>query len=80
MGDLTDSQSDIASDSYSQTFAPKDAISTSLAAARLTGGAGLLVAAVQNTLLRENIGAFGIFTRFGSTVALFGTWHTTHEA
>ena len=77
MGDITDTQADMATDNYSYTFTPKDAISTTLSAAKLTGGAGLLVAAVQNTLLRENIGAFGVFTRFGSTVALFGTWHTT---
>jgi hypothetical protein len=72
MGDLTDTQADMVSENYSYTFHPKDAISTSFDAAKLTGGAGLLVAAVQNTLLRENIGAFGVFTRFGSTVALFG--------
>jgi len=71
MGDLTDTQADMVSENYSFTFTPKDAISTSFDAAKLTGGAGLLVAAVQNTLLRENIGAFGVFTRFGSTVALF---------
>jgi hypothetical protein len=79
MGDLTDTQSDMVGDNYSYTFQPRDAISTSFSAARLTGGAGLLVAAVQNTLLRENIGAFGIFTRFGSTVALFGGWQKIHS-
>ena len=53
-------------------YQPKDAIAASLNSGSLSGGAGLLLAAVQNTLARENVGAFGVFTRFGGTVALFG--------
>lgn len=53
-------------------YYPKDAISESVRSAKFTGSAGLLLAAVQNTLARENVGAFGIFTRFGGTIALFG--------
>jgi hypothetical protein len=80
MGDLTDTQADMVSDNYTFTYVPQDAIQKALDATKLTGGAGLLVAAVQNTLLRENIGAFGVFTRFGSTVALFGMAHNTTRA
>jgi hypothetical protein len=57
-------------------YEPKDAISQSMRSATFTGSAGLLLAAVQNTLTRENVGAFGVFTKFGSTIALFGTWPT----
>lgn len=55
-------------------YEPKDAIAQSVRSATFTGSAGLLLAAVQNTLSRENVGAFGVFTRFGGTIALFGTW------
>ena len=58
-------------------YEPKDALAQSVRSATFTGSAGLLLAAVQNTLLRENVGAFGVFTRFGGTIALFGTWPRT---
>ena len=57
------------------TYHPQDAIENSVSSGLRVGGAGLLLAAVQNTLTRENIGAFGVITRYGGTVALFGT-HT----
>ncbi len=53
-------------------YQPKDTIQASTKATLFTGGAGLLFAAVQNTLTRQNIGALGIFTRFGGTIGLFG--------
>jgi len=52
-------------------YHPKDAIAESFRSAKFTGAAGLLLAAVQNTLARENVGAFGVFTKFGGTIALF---------
>ena len=55
------------------TYHPQDAIENTVSSGLRVGGAGLLLAAVQNTLTRENIGAFGVFTRYGGTVALFGT-------
>ncbi len=54
-------------------YRPRDAIAESFRSAQFTGGAGLLLAAVQNTLARENVGAFGVFTKFGGTIALFST-------
>lgn len=57
---------------HEEVFHPEDAIAKSIHATTITGGAGLLLAAVQNTVARENIGAFGVFTRFGGTIALFG--------
>ena len=59
-------------------YEPEDALSQSVRSATYTGSAGLLLAAVQNTLSRENVGAFGVFTRFGSTIALFGTCSRTN--
>ena len=53
-------------------FAPQDAIAKSTRSATITGGAGLLFAAVQNTVARENLGAMAVFTRFGGTIAIFG--------
>lgn len=59
-------------------YEPKDAIAQSVRSATFTGSAGLLLAAVQNTLTRENVGAFGVFSRFGGTIALFGTYPGTN--
>jgi hypothetical protein len=61
-------------DDTSVPYEPKDAIAQSVRSATFTGSAGLLLAAVQNTLARENVGAFGVFSRFGGTIALFGTY------
>jgi len=69
MGDLPSQMADLG-----VTYHPEDAIEKSIRSATMTGGAGLLLAAVQNTVARENIGAFGVFTRFGTTTALFGTF------
>ena len=53
-------------------YQPTDAIQASIKSTVITGSAGLLFAAVQNTLTRQNIGALGVFTRFGGTIGLFG--------
>lgn len=53
-------------------YQPKDAVKELIKAASITGAAGVLYAAVQNTLTRQNIGALGVFTRFGSSIGLFG--------
>lgn len=53
-------------------FHPKDAIAYTMKATFQVGGAGALVAAIQNTLTRQNVGAMGFLTRFGGTTATFG--------
>jgi len=73
MGDLASPQVDL-----EETFHPQDTIARSIRSATMTGGAGLLMAAVQNTVARENIGAFGVFTRFGATCALFAAMGGTY--
>jgi hypothetical protein len=39
-----------------------------------------LLSGIQNTLSRQNIGAWGIFTRTGSTIAVFGRIHRPVES
>jgi hypothetical protein len=59
------------------TYKAQDAVQAAIRTTLITGSAGLLFAAVQNTLTRRNIGALGIFTRFGGTIGLFGLRFTT---
>lgn len=54
------------------TYHPKDALGSTIKATTITGGAGLFVSAIQNTLTKQNVGAMGIFTRTGGTIAVFG--------
>lgn len=51
----------------------KDAIGPTVKAIGVTGSAGIFVASIQATLTRQNIGALGAFTRYGTTIATFGT-------
>jgi hypothetical protein len=55
-----------------EVYRPQDALSLAFQALMITGGAGLLVSGVQNTLQKQNIGAMGVFTRSGGTIATFG--------
>jgi len=54
-------------------YQPKDAISNGIKGALITGGAGLFMAAVQNSLAKQNVGAWGVFTRGGGVITTFGT-------
>ena len=38
----------------------------------IVGGAGLFLSAVQNTLTRQNVTGWGVFTRTGGTIGMFG--------
>lgn len=60
-------------------YHPKDAIGDTIQATLVTGGAGLFVSSVQNTLRKQNIGAFGVFTRTGGTVGTFGEHYHMKE-
>ena len=61
-------------------FEPKDAIGESLKTAGIMGAAGTLLSAVQNTLTRANIGPWGVFTRTGTTIAVFSALPFCHKA
>ncbi|MCJ1269700.1 hypothetical protein MMC22_009592 [Lobaria immixta] len=52
-------------------YEPKDAIGQTITATMITAGAGLFASAIQNSLVKQNVGALGIFTRTGGTVAVF---------
>ena len=54
-------------------YHPKDAIAFTTSTTFQIGMAGLAVAAVQNALRKENIGAKGVLTRSGGTIVTFGT-------
>jgi hypothetical protein len=53
-------------------YHPKDVISASMKTTMLTGGIGLFASSVQNTLVKQNVGPWGVFVRTGSTITIFG--------
>ncbi|KAF2827246.1 hypothetical protein CC86DRAFT_466051 [Ophiobolus disseminans] len=53
------------------TFHARDALSNTANTALQTTAAGAIVAGVQNTLRKQNVGAMGIITRSGGIIALF---------
>ena len=53
-------------------FERKDAIGQGVKGTLIVGGVGAMLSAVQNSLAKENVGAFGVITRTGGTVAMFG--------
>jgi hypothetical protein len=55
-------------------YRPQDAIGRVIEYSLVTGAAGLFLASVQNTMARSQVGAFGVFTRFGSTTAWASTF------
>lgn len=55
----------------------QDTLGRSTRSALITGAAGALLAAVQNTVARDQTSAFGVFTRFGGTIGLYGTIGTS---
>ncbi|WFD34662.1 hypothetical protein MCUN1_001503 [Malassezia cuniculi] len=52
-------------------FREREALTEALSAGAVSAVAGLFVSAVQNSLQRHQSGALGIFSRTGSTIALF---------
>lgn len=54
-------------------YHPKDTIGRTIKTTMVTAGAGTFVSAIQNTLQKQNYGPMGIFTRTGSTIAVFST-------
>ncbi|KAL9584137.1 MAG: hypothetical protein Q9212_002296 [Teloschistes hypoglaucus] len=61
------------------TYQPQDAISQSLHSTMILGGTGLFVSAVQNTLTRQNVSAWGVVTRTGSTIWTFAAIGGVYE-
>jgi hypothetical protein len=59
-------------DQRTDDYHPKDALGHAVKAVAITGGAGLFISTIQNTLTKQNTGAWGVFTRSGSTIGIFG--------
>ncbi|KAN0080554.1 hypothetical protein V8E54_003758 [Elaphomyces granulatus] len=60
-------------------YHPKDVISAAMKTTMLTGGIGLFASAVQNTLVKQNVGPWGVFVRTGSTITIFAAMGGTYE-
>jgi hypothetical protein len=52
-------------------FHARNALKSSMSAAGVGFAGGFLASAVQNSLVKHNVGAMGVFTRTGGTVATF---------
>jgi hypothetical protein len=59
-------------DQRTDDYHPKDALGDAIKATLVTGGAGAFISTIQNTLTKQNVGAWGVFTRSGSTIGIFG--------
>lgn len=58
-----------------EQYHPKDAVKAAINGTLITGSAGLAVSAIQNTLTKRNVSAWGVFTRTGGTAAMFGSFN-----
>lgn len=58
----------------SRPFVRRDAVGLATKGTLILGGAGLFMSAIQNTLTKQNVGMFGVITRTGGTVGIFGKW------
>ena len=54
-----------------EPFHQKNSVKSGTHGALVGGCAGFAASAVQNSLARTNVGAWGVFTRSGSTVVTF---------
>jgi hypothetical protein len=55
-----------------ENFEPKSMLGAATTAGLQGAGAGLFFATLQNALGTHGSGAFGVLTRYGSTVGMFG--------
>lgn len=53
-------------------YQPKDAVGLAIESTLITGAVGLTVSAIKNTLIKQNITGWGVFTRTGGAIAIFG--------
>ncbi len=53
-------------------YQPKDAVGLAVESTLITGAAGLAVSAIKNTLTKQNVSGWGVFTRTGGAIAVFG--------
>jgi len=53
-------------------FERRDAIGQGVKGTLIVGGVGAILSGIQNSLSKQNIGAFGVITRTGGTIGIFG--------
>jgi hypothetical protein len=53
-------------------YHPRDALANTTSTMLQTTAVGAVIAGVQNTLRKQNVGAMGILTRSGGIIALYG--------
>jgi hypothetical protein len=56
------------------TFQPRDTLANTGSTTLQLTAVGAVIAGVQNTLRKQNVGAMGILTRSGGVIALFGAY------
>ncbi|KAF8541937.1 NADH-ubiquinone oxidoreductase 213 kDa subunit [Trichophaea hybrida] len=54
-----------------KSFERRDAIGQGVKGTLIVSGVGAILSGVQNSLSKQNIGAFGVITRTGGTIAIF---------
>ncbi|KAI5806348.1 hypothetical protein EDC01DRAFT_626430 [Geopyxis carbonaria] len=52
-------------------FERRDAIGQAVRGTLIVGGVGTMLSAIQNSLSKQNVGAFGVITRTGGTIGMF---------
>ncbi|KAI9052486.1 hypothetical protein LZ554_003830 [Drepanopeziza brunnea f. sp. 'monogermtubi'] len=62
-----------------EAYHPHDAIKAAINGTMITGAAGGLVSAIQNSLAKKNVSAWGVFTKTGGTIAVFAAMGGTYE-
>lgn len=60
-------------------YHPKDAVRGAAIAGSITGGAGLAAAAIKSAMSPHNVGPFAAFSRFGTTIAIWGMLALTFQ-
>ncbi|KAF2214201.1 hypothetical protein CERZMDRAFT_105398 [Cercospora zeae-maydis SCOH1-5] len=58
-------------DHTEDSYHPQDAVGAAIKATMVTATGGAFVSAIQNTLTKQNVGAWGVFTRTGGTISTF---------
>ncbi|KAL2057603.1 hypothetical protein ABVK25_001987 [Lepraria finkii] len=61
-----------------EVYHPKDAVGKAIEATLILGAAGLTVSAIQNTLTKQNVSGWGVFTRTGGTIGMFAAAGCAH--
>lgn len=56
-----------------EPFHPRNAVKSGVNGALFGAASGFIVSAVQNSLAKTNVGAWGVFSRSGSTIATLST-------